>query len=157
MRYVYLAGPIAGCDQEEAKDWRADVTFRLPPGIVAINPLRSEPTPEAGPYKLTYQCHKFGTAGAIAAKNRYDVKKCDLILAHLPRDINERRPSYGTIFEIAWAVEMQKPIIVWTDDEYIREHPLVKFYVPWFVDNMDDAIDIISGLLSVYTKKPGSV
>ena len=42
-KYIYLAGPIAGCTEEEATSWRDYVNSMLPYGIVGISPLRCEP------------------------------------------------------------------------------------------------------------------
>ena len=38
-KYIYLAGPIAGCTEEEATEWRDDVINMLPHNIVGISPL----------------------------------------------------------------------------------------------------------------------
>lgn len=149
-KFVYLAGPIAKCTVDEAKEWRKDVIFALPKDIVGISPLRSEPDPDTKTYELGFECPKFGTPGAIAAKNMYDVKTCDLILARLPKEINARRPSYGTFIEIAWGIYLNKPVVIWTDDEYVKNHPLVSFYVPWIVPDMQSAIEIIKGLFKYY-------
>ena len=45
-KYVYLAGPIAGCTEEEATEWREYVCTYFPHGIVGISPLRCEPLKE---------------------------------------------------------------------------------------------------------------
>ncbi len=150
--YVYLAGPIAGCNQDEAKTWRDEIMFQLPPNIVGISPLRSEPADSDGVYKLTYDDVLYGSAGAISAKNMMDVRTCDLLLAYLPKELNDRRPSYGTIWEIASACMLSKPVIIWTDDDYVRGHPLLKFHVPWFVSNQREAVAVITGLFGDYVK-----
>ena len=68
----------------------------------------------------------------------YDKSGDDLILAYLPRELNERRPSYGTVIEIGWAIGLRKPIIVVTDDDYLSEHPLIKAKSNWIFDNFND-------------------
>ena len=75
---------------------------------------------------------------------------CDLILAYLPKELNERRPSYGTVIEIGWAIGLRKPIIVVTDDEYLSSHPLIQAKSNWIFDNFNDAIDVIHGLFDDY-------
>ena len=42
-KYIYLAGPIAGLNEQEATEWRKGVIDTLPYGIVGISPLRCEP------------------------------------------------------------------------------------------------------------------
>src|SRR3990167_258093 len=156
MLYVYLAGPIAGCDKKEANDWRDWVRARLPWGIVGVSPLRCEPL-IGKRYKLQYDDPRFGTPKAIAGKNWFDSNRCDLVLAYLPKEINERRPSYGTVIEIGWAIGLRKPIVLVTDDKTVAEHPLIQANVNWVFDNFDEALETIVGTLDVYTneKLPG--
>lgn len=150
-RYCYLAGPIAMCDKGEANDWREYVQSKLPKNIKGVSPLRCEPL-IGDRYELIYDDPRFGTPGAIGGKNWFDTVNCDLILAYLPKEMNDRRPSYGTAFEIAWAMSLQKQTILVTDDDYLRNHPLVKFYVPWVVTTLDEALEIIEGVLSIYVE-----
>ncbi|HCX23421.1 MAG TPA: hypothetical protein DHN29_15990 [Cytophagales bacterium] len=148
--HVYLAGPIALCDRGEANDWRHDISARLDAfGVVGVSPLRCEPL-VGDKYDLVYEDVRFGTPKAIAGKNYFDTKQCDLILAYLPQEINERRPSYGTVIEIGWAQAFSKPIILVTDDPYLSKHPLIAARVNWIVEDFDDAVDVIEGLLEVY-------
>lgn len=148
---VYLAGPIAGCDKNEANDWRKDMRKKLGQlGIAGISPLRCEPL-IGKTYELSYNADpKFGTARAISSKNLLDTRKCDLVLVYLPREINERRPSYGSIIELAWAFALNKPTILVTDDPYLIAHPLVSACSSWLLEDLDQAVDVIEGLLVDY-------
>ena len=147
---VYLAGPIAGCNKSEANDWRAFVCGKLPPGVVGVSPLRCEPL-IGRRYKLAYDDPRFGTPKAIAAKNWFDSNRCDMVLAYLPKEISARRPSYGTIIEIGWAIAMRKPTLLVTDDPLVRDHPLIAANVPWVFDDFTAALETIEGLAMVYT------
>ncbi len=150
-RYIYLAGPIAGCSEGEAKDWREYVCEKLKgSGIMGISPLRCEPPSPDGNYTLTQADPLFGTARAISSKNLMDVRACDLILAFLPREINERRPSYGTVIEMAWGKWAGKPTILVTDDPYVREHPVVNVCSGWVLGTLDEALKVIHGLFDDY-------
>jgi nucleoside 2-deoxyribosyltransferase len=150
MPTVYLAGPIAGCNQAEANDWRVEVRGKLANfGVVGISPLRCEPI-VGERYMLNYADPKFGTARAISSKNLFDVRHCDMILAYLPRDINERRPSYGTICELAWAHVLGKPTVLVTDDPVLREHPVINVNAGWVLDTLDEAVEVLVGVLTVY-------
>ena len=147
-KYIYLAGPIAQCTQGEANTWREYLSEEFHHNIIGISPLRCEPL-----HGETYgpgNDPRYNSPGAIAAKNWYDVETCDLILAYLPRELNERRPSYGTVIEIGWAIGLRKPIIVVTDDDYLSEHPLIKAKSNWIFDNFNDALDVIHGLFDDY-------
>ena len=64
----------------------------------------------------------------------------------MPRELNQRRPSYGTTIEIGWAIGLKKPIILVTDDEYLTEHPLIRANVNWVFEDFQNAVDVIHGL-----------
>tara|TARA_Y100000310_G_C20631056_1_gene788660 strand:+ start:975 stop:1454 length:480 start_codon:yes stop_codon:yes gene_type:complete len=149
-KFVYLAGPITGCTKKEANNWREDFNNKLNSNIIGVSPLRCEPI--EGEYYTSSNDIKFGTAKAINGKNYYDTLNCDLVLAYLPKKLNNKRPSYGTVIEIGWAIGMRKPIIVVTDDKYFSEHPLIKSNVAWVLDNFDDALIVINGLFNDYVE-----
>ena len=147
-KFVSLAGPIAGCNENEANDWRSFVQENLNRNIVGISPLRCEPISEN--HYTSGTDSRFNTPKAIAAKNWYDTEACDLVLAYLPKELNERRPSYGTTIEIGWAIGLRKPLIVVTDDEYLASHPLIQTNADWIFNNLNDALDVIHGLFGDY-------
>ena len=150
-KYIYLAGPIAGCTENEATEWRDEVARALPHGIVGISPLRCEPLVEGMRYTEKGATEKmWSDPRAIATKNWLDTESCDLVLAYLPKELNERRPSYGTTIEIGWAIGLRKPLIVVSDDEYLMEHPLIKHNASWRFDNLEDATEVIIGLFGDY-------
>ena len=147
---VYLAGPINGCDEDEAKGWRFDAADVLRAfHIRSVSPLRCEPI-VGERYSVSYADPKFGSPGAIAAKNLFDVRRCDMVLAYLPRELTERKPSYGTIIEMGWAHMLGKPVVLVTDDPALREHPVVQACAGWVLDNLDDGLDVVTGILEVY-------
>lgn len=155
-KYIYLAGPIAGCTDNEANDWRDEFSLRLRKmfggKVAGISPLRCEPPNVSGRYELNYEDVLFGTARAISTKNLYDVKACDMMLAYMPRELNERRPSYGTIVELGWAYAFGKPVIVVTDDPYLRQHPVVGLCVGWFLKTFGEAFELIDGIMGNYVR-----
>ncbi len=154
--HVYLAGPIAGCTKGEAHDWRkeaVDILSRY--GITGVSPLRCEPEiseryADAETYQLTYKGDPFGTAQGILNKNKMDVRKCDLALIHLPKDKGEERPSVGTMLELGWCIWAHKPIVLVTDDPYLKAHPLVTNSVGWIVDTIEEGAHICGALLGIY-------
>tara|TARA_B100000035_G_scaffold142758_1_gene121498 strand:- start:268 stop:672 length:405 start_codon:yes stop_codon:yes gene_type:complete len=107
---VYLAGPMEGCSDDEMLVWRRAATLSFNEGIKAISPVRID--------------SKFTTA--IITQNQYDVKECDVTLAYLPKSISDRRCSYGTICEIAWAHAQNKPVVIVSDDPYVHDHPVIQ-------------------------------
>ena len=149
---VYLAGPIMGCDHGEANDWRIDFAIRIVPFYIrGVSPLRCEPL-IGKRYSMMDKDPKFGTARAIGAKNVFDVRSCDLMLAYLPLPAEGARQSYGTIVELSWAHILGKPTILVTDDPYVRDHPVINACAGWVLDNLDDALEVITGVLGGYTE-----
>ena len=142
-KYVYLAGPIEQTTKLESGDWRQKAYLSLEyddygtsSGIKTINPLRAD---------YDDQPHN-----QISHKNMLDVKKCDLLLANMPKVINDRRPSYGTTMEIAWFAMQLKPIVLVTDDIYLMNHPLIRTYVGWIYSDLDKATAVTKELLESY-------
>ncbi len=131
---LYLAGPIEGCEHKEITEWR-DNSIRFfsdaSNQIITVNPFRAEE-----------RAIKFSQT--IFDKNWYDCQQCDAILAYLPKEINDRRPSIGTLFEIAWFISMRKPIFIVSDDPVCVSHPLIKANTGWIYKNFEDVkLDII--------------
>lgn len=130
-RFVYLAGPILGCNIGEANDWRKYVADKLEQhNIIGISPLRCEPL-IGETYSTDYPDPRFGTPRAIAAKNKFDVKASDITFAFLPLPPAPRVQSYGTIGEIFWADEADKRVILVSDDPFVIKHPVIDSAVDW--------------------------
>lgn len=150
-KYIYLAGPIAGLTEEEATTWRHDVNFMLPDNIIGISPLRCEPVKPGMTYTTPGAVDKmWSDPRAINAKNWLDTESSDLVLAYLPKQMNDRRPSIGTIIEIGWTLGLKKPLIVVSDDKQLLNHPLIECNAAWRLDNLDDAVEVIIGLFGDY-------
>ena len=150
-KFVYLAGPIMGCTGQEANDWRRYVDDRLQDnGIIGISPLRCEPL-VGERYTAEHPDPRFGVPRAIAAKNRFDVKVCDIMLAYLPKPEPGRVQSYGTIIECAWSDAYGKQVILVSDDPFVLKHPVLDACVDWKLGTLDEAIDVCIGVLGGYT------
>lgn len=150
-RFVYLAGPIAGCTHEEAKDWREYVAENLKPhGIIGISPLRCEPI-VGEVYALHYTDPKFGTARAISSKNKFDTRNCDMVLCYFPKPPKTRHQSYGTLIELGWADMEKKAIVVVTDDPEIGQHAVALGSAGWVLTSLDEGIEVIVKTLGAYT------
>ncbi len=150
--YIYLAGPITGCTDGEANDWRSKMEADLESmGFVGVSPLRCEPI-VGDVYQPEYDDNQFGHPQVIAAKNKEDVRRCDLTFAYLPA---EHPASVGTLQEIGWAAGMDKPIILLTDNDYVRNNAVIKATVPWRFTEAEGgwtkALEVIEGIFGVYT------
>lgn len=150
-KHVYLAGPILGCDRSGANDWRYivdDTLNAMSNGeIRGVSPLRCEPL-IGDTYGTSHPDPRFGVPRAIAAKNKYDVKNCDLVLAYMPKG----ELSLGTLLEIAWADAYDKQIILVTDEPKILNHPVLDATVDWKLETLAEACEVINGVLGGYVR-----
>jgi nucleoside 2-deoxyribosyltransferase len=119
--------------------------------IVGVSPLRCEPL-IGERYQVSYEDPRFGTPRAIASKNFLDVQRCDMTLCYMPRLLNERRLSVGTLIELAWAHALHKPTILVTDYPFLIEHPVVQANASWVLSTLDEAVEVIGGVLAVYAR-----
>lgn len=163
-RTVYLAGPITGCTDGEANDWRSTASARLADfGITGISPLRCEPL-HGERYGTDHPDPRFGVASAIASKNRFDVLNCDMMLAYFPPEEevdtyphNEtgttpyKWPSVGTIWEIGMAHMANKQTIVVCENKILLKHPVIQT-AGWLVDTLEDGLDVAIGVLQDYAQ-----
>lgn len=93
---VYLCGPINGCTDEEAHDWRALATNLLGPGFATLDPMRRD-----------YRGRELepGIAAEIVRGDLEDLTLCDAVLASCPK------PSVGTSMEVCLAFRSGKPVV----------------------------------------------
>ena len=154
---VYLAGPIVGCTDKEANDWRRYVADRVAvAGVRAVSPLRCEPI-RGEHYDMGNNDPKFGTARAIGAKNIYDVRNTDMTLAYIPAPPEGGRHSWGTMCELAGAHFINKQTILVSDDPIVLSHPVLDGMAGWVLNTLDEAIEVISGVLGGYTEEGKNV
>ena len=89
----YLAGPIAGCTDEEANDWRSYVKSRVGEEN-CLDPMRRD-----------YRGHENDYAAEIVAADRKDIEDSDIVLA------NCWKVSWGTAMEIFYAHSIGKRVL----------------------------------------------
>ena len=127
---VYLSGPITGLLYKDAVAWTDYAKEELAKdGINGYRPLRGKEFLKD--YKeLDAQgyldANPLGTPKGIVGRDRYDVHTSDCILVNL---LGAQRVSIGTVFEIAWAEWLYKPIVLVMEKEgNIHEHGMILEY-----------------------------
>ncbi len=78
-----------------------------------------------GSFEIITPKYHLGSDSEIFENTKTNVEECDIVFAHLPKAINERRASYGTIFEVAYGFAINKRVIVISDDEFVHKHPVM--------------------------------
>ncbi len=147
--YVYLSGPILGETYYAARyGWRLRVDSQLLPGIKSLSPMRHEGHLKEIKGKITdanIPVHYFSGSRIIVKKDMMDIRRCDLVLVNL---LGTKKVSIGTVAEIGMAYALNKDIIVVINADNIHQHPFVTETASLVVDNLDDGIAAINGLLS---------
>jgi nucleoside 2-deoxyribosyltransferase len=147
MKRVYLCGPIDGKTTEEAKHgWRAEVSSLLSEDIRPVSPMRSDPE-ESGVLSsqpLAYANHPMMTPAAITARDRFDVMRCDVLLA----DLRGKTVSKGSMIELGWADAYRKPVIAIVRPEDCHWHVMVNSIAAIIVDDIPSAARAVNACLS---------
>lgn len=154
---VYLAGPIAGISGTEATSWRDHARFRLlQHDIESLNPLRAK-YELAVTSRISTDFHDyerkgtFFTSKAIMARDYADVVRCDALLVNLLSTSDaDKRPSYGTVMELAWAYMLHKPAVVAIEPEgsVYDGHPMLHEAISFRVATLDEAIEAVAVVLN---------
>ena len=145
-KYVYLAGHVSGLTHVDATAWRDRATEELLPRIQCLSPLRGlEYLERKDVIQPTYPGDPMFTPRGIITRDYCDLRRADLLLAYLMHAPN--KASIGTIDEIARASELKKPIVVVMGTKNVHQHPMIQEAAGYIVDNLDDAIEIVRGVL----------
>lgn len=121
---IYLCGPINGCTDAEAKDWRGMVQARYP-AHEYVDPMRND-----------YRGREMepGIAEEIVEADKKDIIDSDVIL------VNYDKPSVGTSMEVFFAREIGKFVIVVAQPSTVIS-PWLKFHshaiLPSFAEAME--------------------
>jgi nucleoside 2-deoxyribosyltransferase len=89
---IYLAGPINGCTDAEANDWRSRVK-ELHGNV--LDPMARD-----------YRGKEAEAVGEIVEGDKADIDACDGVLVWF------ERPSVGTSIEVLYAWERNKPVVI---------------------------------------------
>lgn len=152
---VYLAGAIAGLEFGAATDWRYQASTALKErGVETLNPMRAKQAlGDQNGGRISTNFHDYAGNGAfftsegIMTRDFNDVKRCDVLLVNL---LGLKKPSLGTIMELAWAYAFQKPAVVAIEKfgNPHDNHPMIVQAMPFRVTTLDDAIDSVAVILN---------
>lgn len=121
---IYLCGPINGCTDAEANNWRTEVK-NVFLSENCIDPMVRD---YRGKEALAYR--------EIVDLDKRDVKASDVIL------VNYDKPSVGTAMEVFYAWDMGKPVIVWCRADAVIS-PWLRYHSTCFVHSMEEVISAI--------------
>lgn len=150
---VYLAGAIAGLSGTHATTWRRTAAALLSDrDVETLDPMRaklalSHQTRIATDFREYADRGAFFTSRGIMARDFADVKRCDALLVNL---LGAKKPSLGTVMELAWAYLLQKPVVVAIEAEGNPHdlHPMLHEAMPFRVETLDEAIECVAVILN---------
>lgn len=125
---VYLSGPMSGMTVETSSSWRQEVARRLSPFVEVIDPSREysflgvQDKKDIDPASLV-GTHTITKDESIVIRDRFDVRRSDIVLANFidgPGTV-----SIGSVAEVSWAIDQDKPVILAAHDGDIHLHPMM--------------------------------
>lgn len=142
---VYAVGPVTGLGFDQANEWREYADEKLQPRIRIINPLRGQR--QWVKTSIILECdndHSRTSAPALARYSKFDVKRCDAILANF---LEAQMVSRLSLVEIGWANAFDKPIVVVMEKDNIHYHEVFVDICGIVVKSLDEGIEILKTLL----------
>jgi nucleoside 2-deoxyribosyltransferase len=120
---VYLAGPIAGCTDEQCNGWRNTVTAMLGEENV-LNPMRRD-----------YRGFDVAPPAEIVEQDKADIDASTCVLVYY------EQPSVGTSMEVLYAWERGKPVVIVTEQQYLS--PWLVYHAAHIVRSLGEAVWLI--------------
>lgn len=131
MSTIYLAGPINGCTDAEALDWREDLAARLA-GHTVISPMTRD-----------YRGKEDESVKDIVEGDVADIRKSDLVVAWCPF------PSVGTSMEVFFAYrDLHKYVVVYAP-EGVSISPWLRYHSDAVVRTADEVVQFIASKSTV--------
>lgn len=123
MTTIYLCGPINGCTDAEAKDWRAQVIAAWPGQCI-------------DPVVRDYRGREAEAFREIVELDKADIDQADVLL------VNYDKPSVGTSMEILYAWDRSKPVIVVCRPDAVIS-PWLRYHASHIVYDFEAALRLV--------------
>jgi len=141
---VYLSGPISGKDFEGATCWRDDARrFLEGYGVEVLDPMRGKASLQ-GQGIIEDQpaiSDALVADAAIYRRDHWDVERCDAMLVNLAEC--DGRVSIGTCFELAWAWQYRKVVILVMPAGNVHEHAFVRQAASMRVKTLNEGLILV--------------
>ena len=141
---IYLAGYIQGTCIEQCVGWRKRISRALQHlDVEFLDPLcgKDIATIRADGLKSNRSAH------AIVYRDRASVKAADMIVVNMDT-FGTARGLCGTICELAWAFDWEKPIIMVTNEDKYKLHPFLSYFASEQYESVTEMLD--SGIIQYF-------
>jgi hypothetical protein len=145
---VYLCGPITGLSLPESTGWRRAVSAALEGEALVIDPTRDSPDPtrrSQAKATRTLSVERLLHGKRTVARDRYDIQRCDLLLACF---LGAKNVSIGAVGEIFWADAMGKAVIIVREEDNVHNHDMLNEIAGWIFDDLGTAIEQIRRVIN---------
>jgi nucleoside 2-deoxyribosyltransferase len=122
---VYLCGPINGCTDSEAMDWRE----RMKSDAL----LQSWRAVFVDPMSRDYRGKEAESYREIVDLDKRDVRSVDVVL------VNYSKPSVGTAMEVFYAWTLGIPVVLWCSPDAVLS-PWLRYHSTSIVHSAEDAV-----------------
>lgn len=129
MKTIYLCGPINGCTDAEANDWREHVKA-LAPQFSYLNPMRRD-----------YRGKEAESVNEIVTLDKIDIANSHALL------VNYDKPSVGTSMEVYIAFSTGKLVVVVTRPDAVIS-PWLRYHSHAIEHSFADGISSVGRLLA---------
>ena len=140
--HVYLCGPITGLSFEDCSVYYNRIAELLPEWIVPVSPMRGKGYLQGIPVLGdTYEGTALASQRGIVSRDFFDVRRVDAVFANF---LGAKRVSIGSVFELAWAFQLQKPVVLAMEDSgNIHEHAFVREACAFRLPTLEAAVETL--------------
>jgi hypothetical protein len=128
MKSIYLCGAMAGCSDQECKDWRDYATEKLKDRFNLLNPMNRD---YRGINTYTEEQLK-----DIVEGDKRDIDNSEYVLCYYTK------PSVGTSMELLYSWERGKYNIVVTNGQKIS--PWLIYHSHHVCESLDEALELFN-------------
>jgi len=132
-KLVYLCGPIQGCSDYEAWDWREKVKGwgKRNSALKFLDPMRRD-----------YRGKENDLCEEIIKMDKADIAAASIVLVNYPSD---KQAFIGSSMEILYAFERGKIVVVVAPKD-VPISPWMKYHSHFILDDFESARKLISSL-----------
>ena len=140
--HVYLCGPITGLSFDECSVYYNRIAKLLPKWIVPVSPMRGKGYLQGiSVLGDTYEGTALASQRGIVSRDFFDVRRVDAVFANF---LGAKRVSIGSVFELAWAFQLQKPVVLAMENSgNIHEHAFVREACAFRLPTLEAAVETL--------------